>query len=154
MSTPRPYRHKFPRSPELVARITAMRDAGNSWCKIGRVLGCNESTAKIIGTDAGLPASGVAEPANAPKPLDAKMCEMWTEGLTANEIARRLHVTRNVVIGRVHRLGLAGRPSPMVDAKAPPQLARSVTGYSVLPSGHPETWGAISNQPWPGLKAA
>lgn len=35
---------------------------------------------------------------------------LWAEGLSASQIASRLSgVTRNAVIGKVHRLGLAGR---------------------------------------------
>ena len=36
--------------------------------------------------------------------------KLWGEGLSASQIAGRLgSVTRNAVIGKVHRLGLSGR---------------------------------------------
>ncbi len=36
--------------------------------------------------------------------------KFWADGLSANQIAAKLgEVTRNAVIGKVHRLGLAGR---------------------------------------------
>ncbi len=39
--------------------------------------------------------------------------KLWAEGLSASQIARQLgDVTRNAVIGKVHRLGLSGRGSP------------------------------------------
>lgn len=40
---------------------------------------------------------------------------MWAEGKTASEIADALGggVTRNMVIGKAHRLGLEPRPSPI-----------------------------------------
>lgn len=39
--------------------------------------------------------------------------KLWTDGLSASQIARQLgDVTRNAVIGKVHRLGLSGRGSP------------------------------------------
>ena len=38
---------------------------------------------------------------------------LWLEGLSASQIARQLgEVTRNAVIGKVHRLGLSGRAAP------------------------------------------
>ena len=38
---------------------------------------------------------------------------LWADGLSASQIARILgNVTRNAVIGKVHRLGLAGRAGP------------------------------------------
>lgn len=39
---------------------------------------------------------------------------LWSKGRTASQIAEELgDVTRNAVIGKVHRLGLSARPSPI-----------------------------------------
>ena len=39
--------------------------------------------------------------------------KLWSEGLSASQIAKQLGgVTRNAVIGKVHRLGLSGRATP------------------------------------------
>lgn len=41
------------------------------------------------------------------------LSKLWAEGLSASQIARTLgDVTRNAVIGKVHRLGLSGRATP------------------------------------------
>ena len=39
--------------------------------------------------------------------------QMWIEGLTANEIAKKLGVSKNSIVGKVHRLCLTARPSPI-----------------------------------------
>ena len=38
---------------------------------------------------------------------------LWNEGLTTSEIGRRLGITKNAVVGKVHRLGLKKRASPI-----------------------------------------
>lgn len=51
--------------------------------------------------------------------------KLWAEGHSASQIARQLGgVTRNAVIGKVHRLGLSGRATPSRPVKRPPRLAR------------------------------
>ncbi len=43
----------------------------------------------------------------------AILTKLWAEGLSASQIAKQLGgVTRNAVIGKVHRLGLSGRAKP------------------------------------------
>jgi GcrA cell cycle regulator len=38
---------------------------------------------------------------------------LWAEGLSTTEIARRMRISKNAVCGKVHRLGLTSRPSPI-----------------------------------------
>jgi len=38
---------------------------------------------------------------------------LWGEGIPTSEIGRRLGVTKNAVVGKVHRLGLPKRNSPI-----------------------------------------
>ncbi len=43
----------------------------------------------------------------------ASLKKLWLDGLSASQIAKQLGgVTRNAVIGKVHRLGLSGRAAP------------------------------------------
>lgn len=48
------------------------------------------------------------------------LSKLWLEGRSASQIAGELGlgVTRNAVIGKVHRLGLAGRPKPAAVAQS------------------------------------
>ena len=60
--------------------------------------------------------------------------KLWAEGHSASQIAKQLGgVTRNAVIGKVHRLGLSGRATPSRPVKRPPRLARPKP--KILPDG-------------------
>jgi GcrA cell cycle regulator len=72
----------------------------------------------------------------------ATLRKLWAEGLSASQIAKQLGgVTRNAVIGKVHRLGLAGRATPSRPAKRPVRAARprviSPTAPRLRPASHP-----------------
>jgi len=61
--------------------------------------------------------------------------KLWTEGLSASQIARVLgEVTRNAVIGKVRRLGLAGRASaPRIERPRYPKPARRIVSKVAMP---------------------
>ena len=49
-----------------------------------------------------------------------RLTKLWNEGYSAADIAKELGgVTRNAVIGRVHRLGLSGRATPTKKVRRP-----------------------------------
>ncbi|MGC1301992.1 MAG: GcrA family cell cycle regulator, partial [Caulobacteraceae bacterium] len=51
----------------------------------------------------------------------ATLSKLWLEGLSASQIAKQLGgVTRNAVIGKVHRFGLSGRGAPSAPTRNPP----------------------------------
>ncbi len=45
--------------------------------------------------------------------------KMWERGMTTGQIAKALNVTKNSIIGKVHRLCLTARPSPIKKAVTP-----------------------------------
>ena len=58
--------------------------------------------------------------------------KLWLEGQSASQIAKQLGggVTRNAVIGMVHRLGLSGRAAPSQQART----AATFRGFDQLTS--------------------
>ena len=80
----------------------------------------------------------------------ALLTQLWTEGIATSEIGRRLDVTKNAVVGKVHRLGLPKRQSPIqrkpaAKKKAPePEvvtLDKLRPGMCAWPIGDPGTPG-------------
>jgi len=67
--------------------------------------------------------------------------KLWAEGLSASQIAGRLgSVTRNAVIGKVHRLGLSGRAttSRMKSHRPRPRMAQKrMAKTRFAPVGNP-----------------
>ena len=45
--------------------------------------------------------------------LIKELNRLWNKGLTTVEIGNRIGMSKNAVVGKAHRLGLEGRPSPI-----------------------------------------
>lgn len=76
-----------------------------------------------------------------PKRVSA-LIALWNEGLSTSEIGNRLNVTKNAVVGKVHRLGLPKRGSPIKQKPKPAEiidLASLRPGMCSWPEGEPGT---------------
>lgn len=78
--------------------------------------------------------------------------KMWDSGLTATQIAEELGgVSRNAVIGKAHRLGLASRPSPVkpnaTEAKPAAAPAAAEAAPAPRPAPAPKPVPAPAPQP-------
>lgn len=64
----------------------------------------------------------------------AKLSKLWADGLSASQIAAELGgVTRNAVIGKVHRLGLSGRAKTSTSSARKLKTPARTTGYNARP---------------------
>jgi len=59
-----------------------------------------------------------------------KLKQMWKKGSTTNEIAKELGVSKNSIIGKVHRLNLTARPSPIKKKEKPVTQAPATTSVT------------------------
>ncbi len=60
-----------------------------------------------------------------------RLTKLWSEGLSASQVAAELGgVTRNAVIGKIHRLGLSGRDKPASKSGTRQKRTARTNGYS------------------------
>lgn len=82
----------------------------------------------------------------------ALLTQLWNEGHSANEIARRMHTTKNAVIGKAHRLDLPRRRNPIqLSATPKPRQPRRAPRWTLgrLPSLGLETSRPVVLRPRP-----
>jgi len=76
--------------------------------------------------------------------------KLWQDGLSASQIAKQLGgVTRNAVIGKVHRLGLSGRATPSKPQRTVFKAPRPVRPASASPSAPRRIAEPVSHSPAP-----
>ena len=79
--------------------------------------------------------------------------KMWGEGQSASQIAKELGgVTRNAVIGKVHRLGLSNRTTAGAAAKAEPKAKAAPKVPAKAKPAAPVEPEVKTNDPKPDLK--
>ncbi|MBZ0215975.1 MAG: GcrA cell cycle regulator [Fimbriimonadaceae bacterium] len=72
-----------------------------------------------------------------------QLTKLWSEGLSASQIASVLGgVTRNAVIGKVHRLGLSGRSKPIRTSRPRPRKPRAPSRTRPTGRGYSSVGGA------------
>jgi len=74
-----------------------------------------------------------------------RLRSLWAEGVSTAEIGRRLHISKNAVVGKAHRLHLPPRPTPIrrggtdgsngVDRRAGTRRARPAPAGALLDIG-------------------
>ncbi|KIU31936.1 GcrA cell cycle regulator [Methylobacterium radiotolerans] len=87
----------------------------------------------------------------------AMLRRLWEDGQSASKIAAQLGgVTRNAVIGKVHRLGLAGRArggEEAATAVPPSKTVEIETAIAVVETQAPEPVAILAHRPAPEFPA-
>lgn len=102
--------------PHQISQARAMWVNGDSLAAIADVFGCPSSTIGRLRDSEGWPPR---ERSKWPAAVKARLKSLWDEGMSVRAIARELGVTKNAVVGTVHRMCLPGRASPIIRAAAP-----------------------------------
>ncbi|MEK7511097.1 MAG: GcrA family cell cycle regulator [Patescibacteria group bacterium] len=79
--------------------------------------------------------------------------KLWQDGLSGDQIAKQLGgVTRNAVIGKVHRLGLSGRATPSKPQRTTFKVPRPPRPFSAPPAGPRRIAEPVSHTPAPSVR--
>jgi GcrA cell cycle regulator len=124
--------------PDAIARIREMWEGGYSIDHIARSYRTTWPTIKTITERLGLPERAVhrvSPPQEWTPKMVTKLRDLWDRGLSGSNIAVELGFGKegkNKVLGKVHRLGLSGRPHP-VKMQPPAATPRKTTAPKPMP---------------------
>ena len=81
----------------------------------------------------------------------ARLRALWADGHSTAEIGRRMGISKNAVVGKAHRLQLAGRQSPVKRGGQPPAPKRVAKGQPTVAAaregGAPLAPAAVATAP-------
>jgi GcrA cell cycle regulator len=113
-----------PMTPDEIYRAQSMRKLGWSWRSISQVLKRPDTTIRTR-LDARYRGARQGRPSHAwPEDKERRLRQLWAEGWSASQIAERIGgVSRNAVIGKLHRMGLVEAKRPGAK-RAPPRATK------------------------------
>jgi GcrA cell cycle regulator len=136
-------------APDAIdARIIALRQSGLFWAEVAAELGITQHKVwwrveKMRKAGCTIPAVAayVTHSTDWPAREIATLRRLWDEGVSTNEIGRRMGLTKNAIVGKAHRLDLSERESPIIRSgpiteaghrrkarrAAPPPVGRAAT---------------------------
>ena len=62
------------------------------------------------------------------------LVQLWESGQSITQIGKALGMTRNAVVGKAHRIGLAKRASPIMRSEKPAQPRPAVSHHAAAPA--------------------
>lgn len=130
---------------ERKALFRELYDSGLTMEEIAKKLTTSRDTLRKAIKEFGFPARGRWKPNYQAGVWSEELCDqlalLWTEGLSASVIGRQIGMNKNKVIGKVRRLGLEHRPSPIY--VGPPKV-------KVKAAPRPKRVAAVRATPLPG----
>lgn len=129
--------HQAGWTPERVAELIALRDAGKTVAEIVLLLGGGVTTDGVKTKIRALNLPRVKINSEWTKAKVATLRRLWADGKTAREIAEELgDVSREAVLGKAHRIGLASRIGRPVSSHPRPRAQRQVSAVAVKRGGN------------------
>ena len=111
-SPPHPGFFYSPWTPEHKALLTGMASAGKTVHETARALDRTLEATRAMAKQLKTTFKWTPPEDLWPSEKTAVLTVLWSEGHTASEIGRRMGITKNAALGRVHRLDLPGRQGP------------------------------------------
>jgi GcrA cell cycle regulator len=106
----------FTWTPKNSDRLKALWLSGMPTAAIGDEMGCGRSAATNRARRMGLPgrlSPFREDPRMWTQERIETLTRLWVDGATTPDIGKALGIGKHAVIGKAHRLGLPGRPSPI-----------------------------------------